>query len=295
MAENENEKMSVAPGIVKGGYERPKTHKSNPTMQTAVQELPTAEKSMMYREYYATTLSFSTSMPMNGEFSMEFITEVAPVAKAPVEAPYKKVKRVDKVEPTPQLVEEKVQSMEIPIIQIPPEMMAPQPQIIEETPSDMELAMNYMGAIPENIKQPEVEPEIDMDIPMAPMGEVPKSNVFGDINAMQNTAMSKPKPKPTIVTKEEFKDEKPFMVVDKTEVRRIEDASGNTVYMIGKDVCDHTKFETFKQEVAGKILAMECKRLELHGVTYTKQRDGVYINNDNDVVTMDDLLDILHG
>ncbi len=294
MAQNEHEKMSVAPGIVKGGYEKPKARTCNPTMQTAVQELPTAEKSVMYREYYATTLSFATSMPMNGEFSMEFITEVAPVAKASVESPYKKVKRVDKVEPTPQLVEEKVQAIEVPIIQMPPEMRAPEPQIIEEVPSDMEMVMNYMSSVPQDIKQPEVEPEMmNMDIQLTPMEDIPKTNVFGDINARQQEGLVKPKP--VVVTKDEFKDEKPFMVVDKVEVRRVEDASGNNMYMIGKEICDHNKFETFKQEVAGKILAMDCKRLELHGVTYTKQRDGVYINNDNDVVTMDDLLDILHG
>ncbi|MBE7710499.1 MAG: hypothetical protein E7Z93_08670 [Cyanobacteria bacterium SIG32] len=294
MEQNEHEKMSVAPGIVKGGYGKPKARTSNPTMQAAVQELPTVEKSVMYREYYATTLSFATSMPMNGEFSMEFITEVAPVSKAPVEAPYKKIKRVDKVEPTPQLVEEMAQAPEIPIIQMPPEMVAPQPQIIEEETSDMEMAMNYMNSAPQEVRPPEVETEaVDIEIPITPIENVPKSNVFGDINAMQNATA--PKPRPTVVTKEEFKDEKPFMVVDKIEVRRVEDAEGNSMYMIGKEICDHNKFETFKQEVAGKILAMDCKRLELHGVTYTKQRDGVYINSDNDVVTMDDLLDILHG
>ena len=293
MAENENEKMSVAPGIVKGGYQKPKTHTNNPTMQVAVQELPTAEKSMMYREYYATTLSFATSMPMNGEFSMEFITEVAPVSKAPVESPYKKVKRVEKVEKTPMIAEEKAQAYEPPIIQIPPEMLTP--QVEEVAPSDMEIAMDYMGAIPEvaTVKPPELEPEINVDIPLTPMENIPQTNVFGDINAMQNVVAQKPKP--TVVTKEEFKDEKPFMVVDRIEVRKVENAAGETMYMIGKEICDHNKFETFKQEVAGKILAMDCKRLELHGVTYTKQRDGVYINNDNDVVTMDDLLDILHG
>ena len=290
MAEQEQEKMSVAPGIVKGGYEKPKKHKSNPTMQTAVQELPTAEKSVMYREYYATTLSFSTSMPANGEFSMEFITEVAPVAKTSVESPYKKLKREVKIEKTPDS-NEKATVQEPVVIQIPPELTPPK---VENIPSDMELAMNYMGTLPEQPTVSKVEPELNMDIPIVPQQEAPQVNVFGSINMMQN--MPKPtEEKSPKVTKDEFKQTKPFMVVDKVEVRTVENESGETMYMIGREMCDHAKFETFKQEVSGKILAMDCKRLELHGVTYTKQKDGFYINDDNDVVTMDDLLNILHG
>ena len=133
-----------------------------------------------------------------------------------------------------------------------------------------------------------------MDIPIVPQQEAPQVNVFGSINMMQN--MPKPtEEKSPKVTKDEFKQTKPFMVVDKVEVRTVENESGETMYMIGREICDHAKFETFKQEVSGKILAMDCKRLELHGVTYTKQKDGFYINDDNDVVTMDDLLNILHG
>jgi len=287
MSESKHEKFTVAPGVIKSGYEKPKERIVNPTMQVAVRELPTAEKSVMYKEYYATTLSTSSCMPMNGEFSIQFITEVSAVTKVSAESPYKKLKKDNK--PAVETIKVEEEKLILPEIKIE----APQ------QPTDTEVALELMEENIEDVpklKEPEINmSDIEIDLPVtAAVEEISKANVFGTINSMQNTTVSKPAEKPK-TDRERYMSIKPFMIVDRVQVRQIGEATDEYAYMIGKEICTHAKFEVFKEEVAGKILAMECNRLELNDVIYKKQSDGIYVDNNGDIVTLDDLLNILHG
>lgn len=290
MTQKEYEKIRMTPGIVKSGIEKVNQYGSNPTLQTVAVELPVAEQSIVYREYYATTLCTAHSMPMNGEFSVEFITAIAPVTKIHAQSPYKKLYQIEALNVKPlEIIEtlkapEIKQKLEIPNI-LPSKYKQPEP--------DMEMAMEFINSVVP-IEAPEiVKGEEEIDIEYNNIENISTENVFETLNTIPEIQREHLDKMP-VSKRNDFMNIKPFMIVDKLEVRTMQNNVGETIYMIGREVCDHNKFEIFKQEVAGKILAMECKNLELHGTIYHKQNDGVYINNHNDIVTIDDLLDILH-
>lgn len=290
MTRQEREKVRMTPGIVKSGIEKVKPSGGNPTMQMASVELPVAEQSILYREYYATTLSTANSMPMNGEFSVEFITSVAPVTKTHTESPYKKLNKVEALDIKPMAVEEILKAPEIKQKLEIPDIVQPK---FKQEDTDMEMAMEFINSV-EQIEAPMVaEAEEIVDMEENIIENVPVENVFSTLNSVPEIQREHMDKQPRI-QRGEFKQTKPFMVVDRVEVRAMQNVVGETIYMIGREACDHNKFEVFKQEVAGKILAMECKHLELNGQTYKRQSDGFYINDNNDIVTIDDLLDILH-
>lgn len=288
MAETKQEKTSVVPGLVKSGYEKPKKRTINPTMQAAVEELPTAEKSVMFREYYANTLSHANWMPVDGEipvnieYDVKVVSEVKPVVSENKYEKTLKPRKEAKEDVKHSAIEEKFVVPEI----------KPLPQ---QVPSDMEIAMN-MAPIPEvKTKQPEFD-TLNMnvgEVPETTVENISKTNVFETINSMQANAEQPAEKKPA-TDRDALMSAKPFMKIDKVEIRSVENASGEVVYMIGKQICTSESYESYLQEVAGKILAMDCKRIEIKDVIYTKQSDGSFKDSNNNTISMDQMLTLLH-
>ena len=86
--------------------------------------------------------------------------------------------------------------------------------------------------------------------------------------------------------------EKPFMRVDKVEVRTSVNSEGASIYMVGKKVYSKIEFNEFLQSVSGKILALDCKHIELRGVEYKLAGDK-YIASNGNTYSIDEMLDLL--
>lgn len=259
------------PGIKKSKY----THKSgkivNPTKQKVMQELPTAQKYEFNPEDYLSFTNTPNWLPQEG-LTIESVstpTNVSNSEDKPKEIKPKKIKETQK--------ETKFKNIE----------STKKPS----QPSDMELAMmqaelekaKQKQAEQEKLKQPEILPEIEIK-----QTATPKINMFEKINAIkQNT--------PVEETKEqtELKESELLMKVDHTEVRIAKNESDETVYIVDKEICTEEEYRVFLQQVAGKLLALDCRKLEYNGITYTRHKDG-YKSSDGNDMSVDDMLDLIN-
>lgn len=263
----------VQPGFVKTGYEKPKEYTINPTLQTVVEELPVAEKAVTFREGYANSLMFDPLISFENVLEIKPVTDVQSVQKA--DDKFEKVK--EKETKKPAISEEK---------DIIPEVK------VQKMPSDMEIILSR--TLPEVEEAKPAFDYVNTDVEVPNIVEENISNVFETINSMHTESDNKPS-KNNKSDKDMLLNTKPFMKVDKVEVRSIENSSGEVVYMIGRNICSSASFEEFVQEVSGKLLALDCKTLVLHDNTYTKQNDGTYKDVNGCVKSVDDLLSILHN
>ncbi len=258
----EQEKHSVAPGLVKSsGYEKPKTRVINPTMQAAVEELPTVEKSVTFTQGYASSISFSSWLPVEVEINIENVEVVQDVKKDG----------------------KKEQKAQERFVYKPKE---------EHKPSDIELANMVIPEVKPQKQKSKLDEIVNMEIPVQEevAETISKANVFETINTIQEPVEAKP-----TVNKSEMSDVKPFIKADKLEIRMKTTETGETVYMVGKDICDKARVDEYLQEICGKILAMDCKRIEIGNDKYTRQSDGSFKDSNNKVLSMDDMLALVHS
>ena len=152
----------------------------------------------------------------------------------------------------------------------------------------MELALQQMSQIKEQKEEiKHIEREIPSDIKVATEAETPEINMFEAVNQIASQEEHKEE-----IDKKEILKEKPYMRIDKVEVRTSTDADGNVVYMVDKKVYSKPEFNEYLQSVSGKILALDCKFLELKGVEYKRQGDG-YLSSTGEKMSIDNMLELI--
>ena len=269
MTETNKKKTPVNPGLVRSelDYKRSKASAtSNPTKQAATVALPVTEKETKFVEMYAESLKLSW-LPLTAE----------------------------DIVMTPNMVEEKAQAQPKPKKEsnkAKPKFENVKSEPAKKAqPSDMEVLMANSEMIKESpkLKAAFVEPIEITDLPK--QEEKPENNVFESINAI---------PVSPEVKKDEKEDRnklnttRPYMKIDKVEVRKTTNADGITVYMIGKDIYNTEQFAAYMQGIYGKILASACKRIEFEDATiYVRQGNGSYKDKSGNIVSADDLISIL--
>ena len=277
MAEDNKNKKNVAPGLVKSeGFTKPqKSNAKNPTLKAVVTELPSTQKLELYSQYYEEKKADTNWIPPQDKLN---ITEDMRKPTSPVPAE-KQIAKQPEVKAQPKFVKPKKRE-DVPV----PEA----PKVADKLTSDMELALQNMAKIKEQkeeIKQ--IDREIPMDVKFETETETPKINMFEAVNQ----ATPEPEQKEEVDKKEILK-EKPYMRVDKAEVRTSTDADGNVVYMVDKKVYKKSEFNEYLQGVSGKILALDCKLLEIKGVEYKRQGDG-YVSSNGENLSVDEMLEIV--
>ncbi len=268
MTETNKKKPRINPGLVRSeaDYKKSKTAAlSNPTKQAASVALPVTEKETTFVEMYAESLKLSW-LPLTTE----------EIVAAPV------VEEKAQTQPKPKKEAQKAK--------VKFEKVTPEP-VKKSKPSDMEILMANSDMIQEAPKPKAafIEPVEITDLPK--QEEKPENNVFESINAIPVSPEAKKDEKED---RNKLNTTRPYMKIDKVEVRKTTNADGITVYMIGKDIYNTEQFAAYMQGIYGKILASDCKRIEFEdATTYTRQGDGSYKANSGNIVSVDDLISIL--
>lgn len=267
-------KKNVAPGIVKSkGYAKPTKNKTiNPTLKTVVDDLPSAQKLEIYSQYYEEKKSDTNWIPPQDKLN---ITEDMRKQSKPKlddkDSKAIEVKKVDKFKKPPK--KENIQVVDIP-------------KVIDKKPTDMEILLQNEHALKEEkLIINEVVSEIPEEIVSTESPAISMENVFATVNKNISVEVKTD-------NSEALLKEKPFMRVDKIEVRTSVNADGVSVYMVGKKVYSKIEFNEFLQSVSGKILVLECKHLELRGVEYKLAGDK-YIASNGNTYSIDEMLDLL--
>ncbi len=280
----ETNKRENTPGLSKvksslDDFKKSQMHEIiNPTLQYAQEALPVVEKSVEFREGRAGTPVMPqwltpevAKVAVSIEYTVPNITTeiIEKPKKAEKKSAYDKVAKVEKAKPIesvkPIKHEQKI-----------------------ETPSDLEIVLNSNTVEPKQ-KQPDVFDTMSFAsvVPEVEQEKTPEINVFENLNTMQPV---EEKQDNTV----SLLNSKPIMVVDKVEIRSITNDNGETAYMIGKKECSQKDFEEYMQSVRGKIISLDCKKLEIAGNSYTKQNNGTYKDLNNNILSIDDVLNLLH-
>ena len=277
MVEDNKNKKNVAPGLVKSeGFTKPqKTNIKNPTLKVVVDGLPSTQKLELYSQYYEEKKADSNWIPTQEQLN---ITDEMRKPASPSSVDKQTSKQLE-VKAQPKSVKPKKKE-DVPV----PEA----PKVADKLTSDMELALHNMAKIKEQKEEiKHMEREIPADVKFETEAETPKINMFEAVNQ----ATPEPEHKEEVDKKEILK-EKPYMRVDKAEVRTSTDADGNVVYMVDKKVYKKSEFNEYLQGISGKILALDCKLLEIKGIEYKRQGDG-YISSTGEKLSVDNMLEIL--
>ena len=105
--------------------------------------------------------------------------------------------------------------------------------------------------------------------------EKPAENVFETINKIE------PKPQNN-VNKSEFKG---VIKIDDAEIM----VSKNHDYMVDKKVCNKDKMSEYLQQIGGKILALDCKCIEMEDKKFTLSKNS-YRSSDGEEISLDDMI-----
>ena len=268
MTETNKKKPRINPGLVRSDldYKQSKTSAiSNPTKQVALVALPTAEKENTFTEMYADSLKLSW-LPLTTE---NIVIPIEIEDKPVVQPKAKTKKRTNK------------QTVKADKVNIEPK------KVVESAPTDMEILMAQSAMMQEAPKVQDrfTEPVEFINLPETPQKE--ETNVFESINAIpvsQETKSNTKEERDKLVTS------KPYMKIDKVEVRMTTNSDGETVYMIGKDILTGEQFTVYIQGIYGKILANDCKRIELQDMIYNRQGNGTYKDSNGKILTADELI-----
>lgn len=278
MTNKEKSKKNVTPGLVKSeGFTKPRKNKTiNPTLKAMVEDLPTTQKLETYSQYYEVKMADTNWIPPQDQLN---ITEEMKLPEKEV-----KQKAVDNKQPA----EKKVEKFTKPKIK-EDIVIKDAPKIADKLTSDMELALQHVQALnrqKEEIKNIDIEvaENVELEQPV----EEQKTNVFEEIN--KNTAPAEETKKSD--DKEKLVKEKPYMRVDRTEIRVSVNENNEKVYMVGKNVYNSKEFEEYLQGIGGKVLAFECKSLEIKGVEY-KLKGEIYKSSNGEEFSADDIIDLL--
>lgn len=269
MTEENNKNRNNLPGIKKSKYNHKSPKRVNPTKQKALEQLPSVPKYEFNPENYEFHMSTPNWLPQEG-LNIEEVTtpSIAETSNdKPKEVKHPKVKELAK--------ESKFNKIEVKH---------------QAKPSDMDLAIMQAELEKAKQKQAEQDKAKQIEVPTnfkAKKEKSPEINMFEKINAM---AAQQPQQEPE--EKSEIKDSELLMKVDKVEVRIGKDKDGNEAYIVDKEVCSADEYRVFIQQVAGKILALDCKKLEYNGIVYSKRKDG-YIGSDGKEMTVDDMLTLI--
>ncbi len=273
MTETNNKKTGTNPGIVRSdsSYKQSKASEGyNPTKQVAVTALPTAENEGTFVKMYA------ESLQTNWLQMASSIIEERPEINMEVKPSDIKPKPVKKTHKKP----EKAKSEKA--------KYAKTAQVKTTEKSDMDIVLSASPIIPD---VPKITEEITIPEGFTVETQKPaeQSNLFAAINAIPVS--------PEDVDKKEerdsLKETKPYIKIDKVEIRKSVDSSGATIYMIGKDIYTSAKFEEYMQGIYGKILAGQCKKIDIEDMSYTRQSDGKYKDQSGNFITEDDMISIL--
>ena len=280
---SETNKRENTPGLSKvksslDDFKKSRTREViNPTMQCAREALPVVEKSVEFREGRAGVLDtplWLTPEVMKTAVSIEYVPEITEeiVVKPKFEkikndkknSDKQEIKQVKEIKPNKVERKDRKQSdLQAVLNNIP----------VEDAPkkTDMFDNMSFASVVPEVKQEP-----------------AQKINVFDGLNTMQPVTVEK---EPD--NKEELLNARPVIVIDKVEIRAITNEDGLSAYMIDKRECSEDEFNEYMQSVRGKIISLDCKKLEFAGKTYTKQNNGSYKDSDNKILSVDDMLFIL--
>lgn len=260
-------------------FKKSKTHENvNPTMQNAQEALPVVEKSVEFREGRAGV----SIMP-------QWLTpEVVKVAVS-VESAMPEISAdvVDKPMKSEKPVKKSVSKKTEQIKNI--ETIKPKAPKVEPL-SDLEIVMNNNTVINKE-KQPDVFDTMSFAsvVPEVKQEQPQEVNVFENLNTMQPIEVEKQQD-----NKQTLLSAKPIMVVDKVEIRCTTNENGETIYMIGKKEASQNEFDEYMQSVRGKIIALDCKKLIIGENVYTKQNTGNYKDMNNNMLSVDEVLNLLH-
>ena len=278
MAEDNNKnKKNVAPGLVKSeGYTKPqKNGVKNPTLKVIVTDLPSTQKLELYSHYYEEKKADTNWIPPQSELHItEEMRKQVPLSSV------EKTNAKQLEEKTQPKFSKPKKREDVPVVEAP--------KVADKLTSDMELALQNMAKIKEQKEEiKHIDREIPMDVKFETETETPKINMFEAVNQ----ATPEPEQKEEVDKKEILK-EKPYMRIDKSEVRTSTDADGNVVYMVDRKVYKQSEFSEYLQGVSGKILARDCKFLEIKGVEY-KLKGENYLASTGETVSVDEMLDLL--
>lgn len=277
MSDNNKNKKNVAPGLVKSeGFTKPQKNRvKNPTLKAVVTDLPSTQKLELYSQYYEEKMADTNWIPPQAELH---ITEEMR-KQVPTSSSEKTNSNQFEEKMQPKYTKPKKKE-DIPVVEAP--------KIADKLSSDMELVLQNMAQLKEQkeeIKQ--IDRTIPMDEKLELVQEESKENVFAEANKVVPSEEVKEE-----VDKKEILKEKPYMRVDKAEVRISTDSEGNVVYMVDRKVYKQSEFSEYLQGVSGKILARDCKFLEIKGVEY-KLKGENYLASTGETVSVDEMLDLL--
>ena len=267
MSETNKKKNRVNPGLVRSelDYKRSKAAAiSNPTKQAATVALPVTEKETTFAEMYAESLKLSW-LPLTAEDIVISISDEKASVPPKVKKETPKAKQKAKFENIKTESVKKSEPTDMEILMANSEMLKEVPKLKASFPDNIEI----------------------VDLPET--GYKPEDNVFESINAIPVS--------PEIISDEKedrnkLNTTKPYMKIDKVEVRKTTNSDGDTVYMIGKDILNSEQFDVYMQGIYGKILAADCKRIEFEDITYICQSDGSYKDSSGNIILADDLISI---
>lgn len=270
MAETNNKKNRVNPGLVRSesDYKRSKAAMySNPTKQAASVALPVTEKETKFAEMYAESLKLSW-LPMTTE---DIVIEVQVPEQPKVKKDTPKYKtKFENVKAEPVKKTEKVKKSEPDEMEI---LMA-NAEMVKEAPQVKETFTEHIEIV--DLPKPEITQE---------------SNVFESINAIPVSPEVKTD---SAADRSKLNATKPYMKIDKIEVRKTVNSDGETVYKIGKEIMNSEQFDIYMQGIYGKILSSDCRHIEFEDSTsYKLQRDGFYKDTGGNLISADDLIAIL--
>lgn len=260
-------------------FKKSKTHEYvNPTMQNAQEALPVVEKSVEFREGRAGVSimpQWLTPEVVKVAVSIEYtMTEIsADVVDKPMKSEKPVKKSVSKKT-------EQIKNIET---------IKPKAPKVEPL-SDLEIVMNNNTVINKE-KQPDVFDTMSFAsvVPEVKQEQPQEVNVFENLNTMQPIEVEKQQD-----NKQTLLSAKPIMVVDKVEIRCTTNENGETIYMIGKKEASQNEFDEYMQSVRGKIIALDCKKLTIGENVYTKQNTGNYKDMNNNMLSVDEVLNLLH-
>lgn len=273
MAETSEKKSGINPGIVRSdsSYKQSKVSEAyNPTKQVAVSALPTAENEGTFVKMYAESLHLNWLQMASTiiEDKPQIITDLTQKPKSKVDKKQFKNKPAKSSKPAES---EAINTA----------------KFAEKT--DMEIIMSSERIIQDKIAKKEefvLPPELIVET-VKPQRQ---NNVFEAINAIpvsQEQVVNKK------ADKDNLKETKPYIKIDKVEIRKSTNSEGETIYMIGKSVYSGAKFEEYLQGIYGKILAGQCRHIDIEDFSYTLQSDGSYKDNEGNLKSVDDLISIL--
>ena len=271
----EQEKRAVLPGLPQM-KEKPREVVTNPTKQLALEELPTVEKMEIFTRELSSVYVASWLPP--DEF---ILSEIIPEIKISAN-----INDIPKAPPKPKksAKEEKQVKKDKYVI---PEVPKP-----KDMQSEMELALSQVqvSMVQEAVPKPQLDVNITDEVPVVEAEKKPETNVFETLNSIQADSP----PEEEKHDKVDTSGAKLIMKVDNTEVKLVQNEGKDPSYIIGKKLSNEDEYKQFIQTISGKILALDCKRLEINDNVYVHQGNGIYKDKENKKYSVDDMLNLLH-